>query len=130
MSISVLTLNLWNIEGPLEARYSALARGLKLLRPDIVCLEEVSRDPQSVRSQTELIAEYCNLAHCAEKDELSILSRYPVVGSDSAAVRYRRIGSSCVPMTKTARLSSRAISNAATPLTVPLRIDIDTHTFG
>lgn len=86
MSISVLTLNLWNIEGPIEARFSALARGLKLLRPDIVCLQEVSRDPQSARSQSEFIAEYCNLAHWVEKDELSILCRYPVVGSDSTAL--------------------------------------------
>src|ERR1700687_1252892 len=86
MNISVLTLNLWNIEGPLEARYSALARGLKLLCPDIICLQEVSRDPRSARSQSELIAKYCNLAHYVEKNALSILGRYPVVGSDSTAL--------------------------------------------
>lgn len=84
MSISILTLNLWNINEPLEARYSALANGLKLLRPDIVCLQEVSRDPRSARSQSERIAEYCNLAHCVEKNGLSILCRYPVVRSSSA----------------------------------------------
>jgi endonuclease/exonuclease/phosphatase family metal-dependent hydrolase len=86
MSISILTLNLWNIEGPLELRFSALAKGLKQLRPDIVCLQEASRDPQSARSQSEQIAEYCNLAHCVEKDELSILCRYPVVGSESTSL--------------------------------------------
>ncbi len=86
MSFSVLTLNLWNINEPLEVRYSALESGLKVLRPDIICLQEVSRDPRSARSQSELIARICNLAHCVEKNELSILCRYPVVRSDSTAL--------------------------------------------
>ena len=86
MSFSVLTLNLWNASGPLAVRYSALANGLRILRPDIVCLQEVSFDPGLARSQSEIVAEYCNVEHRAEKDSLSILSRYPVVRSDSAAL--------------------------------------------
>ena len=86
MNITVLTLNIWNIEGPVTARFSALAKGLRLLRPDIVCLQEVSSDPQSARSQAALVAEYCDLAHCVKKDELSIVSRYRTVGSDSATL--------------------------------------------
>lgn len=86
MSFSVLTLNLWNINEPLEARYSALATGLKSLRPDIVCLQEVSRDPRSARSQAELVAKICNFGHSVEKEGLSILCRYPIVRSDSAAL--------------------------------------------
>ena len=54
MTFGVLTLNLWNINEPLEPRYRALAAGLKLLRPDIICLQEVARDPKSGRSQAEL----------------------------------------------------------------------------
>ena len=86
MSIGVLTLNLWGTNEPLEARYSALARGLKILRPDIVCLQEVSRDSRSTRSQAELIADYCNLAYRLEKNGLAILSRYPIAGSDSRSL--------------------------------------------
>jgi endonuclease/exonuclease/phosphatase family metal-dependent hydrolase len=51
MAFRVLTLNLWNISEPLAARYRALEAGLKQLRPDIVCLQEVYRDPASGRSQ-------------------------------------------------------------------------------
>jgi endonuclease/exonuclease/phosphatase family metal-dependent hydrolase len=86
MSFSVLTLNLWNINEPLESRYSTLATGLKSLCPDIVCLQEVSRDPRSARSQSELVADICNLEHSAEKKRLSILCRYPVVRSHSVAL--------------------------------------------
>ena len=84
MSFSVLTLNLWNINEPLEARYSALATGLKSLRPDIICLQEVFDDPR--HSQSERIVKICNLAHSVEKDGLAILCRHPVVRSDSAAL--------------------------------------------
>jgi endonuclease/exonuclease/phosphatase family metal-dependent hydrolase len=86
MSFSVLTLNLWTINEPLEARFSALVRGLKVLRPDIICLQEVDRDPRSARSQAGLIAEMCKLAHYEEKNDLSILCRYPIIRSDSAAL--------------------------------------------
>jgi len=86
MSFSVLTLNLWNINEPLEARQSALVMGLKILRPDIVCLQEVSLDPRSARSQSELVANICNFAHSVENDGLSILCRYPIVQSNSAAL--------------------------------------------
>jgi endonuclease/exonuclease/phosphatase family metal-dependent hydrolase len=47
MSFSVLTLNLWNINEPLEVRHRALESGLKQIRPDIVCLQEADRDPKS-----------------------------------------------------------------------------------
>jgi endonuclease/exonuclease/phosphatase family metal-dependent hydrolase len=86
MIISLLTLNVWNINQPLEARYAALEKGLKILRPDIVCLQEASRDLRSARSQSELIGEYCNFAHRVEKNELCILSRFPIFGSDSCSL--------------------------------------------
>lgn len=86
MRFSVLTLNLWNVNEPLAARYSALATALKVLRPDIVCLQEVARDPRSARRQSELVGEMCNLTHAVDKDALSILSRYPFVRSHSAAL--------------------------------------------
>jgi endonuclease/exonuclease/phosphatase family metal-dependent hydrolase len=57
MRFSVLTLNLWNVNEPLAARTSALAARLKVLRPDIVCLQEVAR------RQSALVAEACELPH-------------------------------------------------------------------
>ncbi len=86
MRFSVLTLNLWNVNEPLANRFSALAAGLKVLRPDIVCLQEVARDPRSALRQSELVAQFCDLAHSVDKDGLSILSRYPIVRSESAAL--------------------------------------------
>ena len=86
MSFSVLTLNLWNINEPLEPRYRALEAGLNVLRPDIICLQEVGRDPKSARRQSELIAEMCNLAHVVEKNGLATACRYPIVRSHSVAL--------------------------------------------
>jgi endonuclease/exonuclease/phosphatase family metal-dependent hydrolase len=86
MSFGVLTLNLWNINEPLEPRYRALSKGLKKLRPEIVCLQEVHRDPKSGRSQAHLIAEMCGLAHHVEKSDLAILCSQPLVRLNSAAL--------------------------------------------
>jgi endonuclease/exonuclease/phosphatase family metal-dependent hydrolase len=81
VTFRLLTLNLWNISEPLEPRYRALAAGLKKLRPEIVCLQEVYRDPKSGRSQVELVAETCRLSHHVGENGLSILSSQPVVRS-------------------------------------------------
>jgi endonuclease/exonuclease/phosphatase family metal-dependent hydrolase len=81
VTFRLLTLNLWNISEPLEPRYHALAAGLKKLRPEIVCLQEVYRDPKSGRSQAELVAEMCDLGHRVQGNGLSILSSQPVVRS-------------------------------------------------
>jgi endonuclease/exonuclease/phosphatase family metal-dependent hydrolase len=76
-SFSVLTLNLWNINAPIETRFDALERGLKRLAPDIVCLQEVAREPQSERSQADRVAKMCNHAHLAEDNGLAITSSIP-----------------------------------------------------
>ena len=86
MGFRVLTLNVWNVSEPLEPRFRALEAGLKQLRPDIVCLQEVYRDPSSGRSQAELIADMCNLAQCVEHNGLAILSANPAVQSNSVAL--------------------------------------------
>jgi endonuclease/exonuclease/phosphatase family metal-dependent hydrolase len=41
-SISILTLNLWNVNPPLEDRLDRLVMFLKRVRPDVVCLQEIS----------------------------------------------------------------------------------------
>lgn len=77
VTFRLLTLNLWNISEPLEPRYRALAAGLKKLRPDIVCLQEVDRDPKSGRDQAELVADMCRLKHYVGGNGLSIISSQP-----------------------------------------------------
>jgi hypothetical protein len=62
-SVRVLTLNLWNISEPLEARLAALVAGLNRLAPDIACFQEVSPHPQLSRLQSELVAQLCHFPH-------------------------------------------------------------------
>jgi endonuclease/exonuclease/phosphatase family metal-dependent hydrolase len=81
VTLRLLTLNLWNISEPLEPRYRALAAGLKKLRPEIVCLQEVCRDPKTGRSQAELVADMCRLNHHVGENGLSIISSQPAVRS-------------------------------------------------
>lgn len=52
MRLSVLTLNLWNVDEPTAARMVALESGLKAIAPDIVCLQEVADDPESDERQS------------------------------------------------------------------------------
>lgn len=84
MSIRVLTLNLWNINEPLEPRYRALETGLKRLSPDIICLQEASFDPKLKRSQAALVAAMCGHKHYVEEGGLAILGSRPVVNLNSA----------------------------------------------
>jgi exonuclease III len=86
MSFGILTLNLWSINKPLEARYCALEARLKRLRPDIICLQEVWCDPRSGRSQRELVAQMCNLAYSFEEGGMAVICSSAVVRSTSVAL--------------------------------------------
>ena len=49
MSFGVLTLNLWNINEPLDTRYGALETGLKRLRISFACRKSVAiQNPDGV----------------------------------------------------------------------------------
>ncbi|HTQ84012.1 MAG TPA: endonuclease/exonuclease/phosphatase family protein [Pseudolabrys sp.] len=78
MRFSVLTLNLWNISEPLTPRMAALEAGLKALRPDIICLQEVAMHPGTSQRQSLFAARTCGLPHAVDNDQLSILSRFPI----------------------------------------------------
>lgn len=79
MRLSVLTLNLWNISEPLAPRLSALTAGIARLKPDLVFLQEVARDPASTRLQSALVAEAGGLAHVLDgQGGLAIVSRLPL----------------------------------------------------
>jgi endonuclease/exonuclease/phosphatase family metal-dependent hydrolase len=86
MGFGILTLNLWNINEPLEARYAALESGLRRLLPDIVCLHEVDRDPKSGQSQAELVATMCGHAHVVADNGLAIVCSSPVMRSSSLSL--------------------------------------------
>lgn len=62
-SISLLTLNLWNINPPLLPRMERLISFLHEHTPDIVALQEVSRLPDG-KTQAEWIARKCGYANC------------------------------------------------------------------
>jgi endonuclease/exonuclease/phosphatase family metal-dependent hydrolase len=86
MSFTLLTLNLWNVSEPLEPRYRALEAGLKTLRPDIVCLQEVARDPRSGLSQADLVAAMGGLQHRVEGNGVAVLSSGSIVRSKDVAL--------------------------------------------
>jgi hypothetical protein len=86
MRFSVLTLNLWNISEPLAPGIAALAAGLKTLRPDIVCLQEIEFDPRTRLRQSAIAADACGLVHAVDSEQLSILSRFPVERSGNVAL--------------------------------------------
>jgi endonuclease/exonuclease/phosphatase family metal-dependent hydrolase len=93
--LRVLTLNIWNITAPLEQRMSLLIAGLNKLRPDIVCLQEVSPHPGLSRLQSEILAQHCGFAHhrfsltghWEQRDEgLAVLTRYPIARTATVAL--------------------------------------------
>jgi endonuclease/exonuclease/phosphatase family metal-dependent hydrolase len=87
MSFGVLSLNLWNINEPLDARYGALESGLKRLRPDVVFLQEADRDPKTGQRQAELVATMCGHEHVVEDDNgLAIVSSSPITRSSTVSL--------------------------------------------
>jgi endonuclease/exonuclease/phosphatase family metal-dependent hydrolase len=131
VAVRVLTLNLANISEPLEARSSALVAGLKQLRPDIVCFQEVSPHPRLLRVQSEIIAEQCNFSHHAysfsgcwgtREEGLAILSRYPIVGSLGVALPEFPGDMARQVFISELRIGSRAVLVANTHLAFPLHM--------
>lgn len=102
--IKVLTLNIWDVGDALAQRNSRLVDGLRRIQPDIVCLQEVSRDPVTQQIRSELFAGPCGLEHHVfsgfgetdpqrapfprEVEGLAILSRYPAVRQTTATLPY------------------------------------------
>ncbi|MBK8480355.1 MAG: endonuclease/exonuclease/phosphatase family protein [Proteobacteria bacterium] len=58
----VVTLNLWQEQGPWERRLALTAERLAALRPDVVCLQEVRQVPGRVPNQAETLAAALGLA--------------------------------------------------------------------
>jgi endonuclease/exonuclease/phosphatase family metal-dependent hydrolase len=82
----LVTLNLWNEQGPLARRMELCAEQLRALEPDVVALQEV-RQSAAVPNQAATLASALAMNHCwaravtwNEGDEgLAILSKHPIV---------------------------------------------------
>jgi len=81
-----LTLNLWGAEAPLEGRMAVVTRGLGLLAPDVVGLQEVRQIPGQLPNQAETLARAAGyhqvwepaVAFGGGHEGLAILSRFPI----------------------------------------------------
>jgi len=95
----VLTLNIWNLSGPWRARREEIGAWLRLLDPDLVCLQEVVEAADG-RNQARWLAEAhagaggaaVNVAFGASADlggarfGNAVLSRWPVDASATTAL--------------------------------------------
>lgn len=85
-TLRVVTLNLWNEQGPHESRLRLAAERLGELRPDVVALQEV-RQSNAIPNQAATLAKALAMEHvytrAAEwgggEEGLALLSRYPIV---------------------------------------------------
>jgi endonuclease/exonuclease/phosphatase family metal-dependent hydrolase len=88
----LLTLNLWNEQGPWRRRLELLVERLPELAPDVICLQEVRERPAAgddsgVPNQARWLADQCGGWHCAFAgaqpwgggvEGLAVLSRWPI----------------------------------------------------
>jgi endonuclease/exonuclease/phosphatase family metal-dependent hydrolase len=85
-NLRLVTLNLWNEQGPLQRRMEMCAQQLAALSPDVIALQEV-RQSATVPNQAETLASalqmelhYATATPWGGGDEgLAILSRFPIV---------------------------------------------------
>jgi len=57
-----MTLNIWNLSGPWRQRREEIVAWLRLVRPDVVCLQEVVESPDG-RNQARRLADAAGLGH-------------------------------------------------------------------
>ncbi|MEK6606684.1 MAG: endonuclease/exonuclease/phosphatase family protein [Myxococcota bacterium] len=86
MRLRVVTLNLWNEQGPHAARVELCARLFGRLAPDLVALQEVRERPGAVPNQAAVLAERLGMRHVFTPvaewggglEGLALLSRHPI----------------------------------------------------
>jgi endonuclease/exonuclease/phosphatase family metal-dependent hydrolase len=92
--IRIVTLNLWQEQGPWQERIPLTRERLEALRPDVVCLQEVRQVEGKIPNQAATLAEGLGLDLAYETaqpwgggDEgLAILSRFPIRARESLAL--------------------------------------------
>jgi endonuclease/exonuclease/phosphatase family metal-dependent hydrolase len=85
--IRIITLNIWQEQGPWERRLELLRERLAGLQPDLVCLQEVRQVAGRIPNQAEALAKSLDMHFTYETaqpwgggDEgIAILSRHPIV---------------------------------------------------
>lgn len=91
-SIKLFSLNLWNLNDDFKRRMHIVDQWVNNTSPDIVFLQEVSKDPDNARLQSDLIYTgdasvkrfYASQYQWDDREEgLAILTRYPAVGIES-----------------------------------------------
>ena len=96
--LTCLTLNLWGAEPPLEARMTAVARGLADLRPSVVALQEVREVPSRLPNQADSLAQASGYHHVfapavefgGGHEGLAILSRDEILEHASLELPHAR----------------------------------------
>ncbi|MFZ5786920.1 MAG: endonuclease/exonuclease/phosphatase family protein [Acidobacteriota bacterium] len=84
--IRIVTLNLWQEQGPWQERIALTALRLAALRPDVVCLQEVRQVEGKIPNQAATLAEALGFHHAYETGQpwgggdegLAIVSRFPI----------------------------------------------------
>jgi endonuclease/exonuclease/phosphatase family metal-dependent hydrolase len=87
-ALRFVTLNLWNEQGPHEARLHLVAEGLRGLGPDVVALQEV-RQRGGLANQAETLARALSMKHVytpaarwgGGEEGLALLARHPIAAS-------------------------------------------------
>lgn len=95
----VLTLNLWQEQGPWQERIQHAGPAISKLRPDVICLQEVREKGEEIPNQAETIAralgdEWTCVAEGAQPwgggvEGLAILSRFAILQSEVAKLPSR-----------------------------------------
>ena len=92
MSLSIFSLNVWNLNHNYKLRMETLDNYLIDLQPDIVCLQEVSVDPESGQLQTNELPMYSSVSSqlystqgkWEEREEgLASFSKLPIIAFNS-----------------------------------------------
>ena len=88
-TIRVVTLNLWGEQGPLARRLELCRHHLRVLRPDVLALQEVREIPGQLKNTAETLAKALDMSWVfadavqwgGGTEGLAILSRAPIVHS-------------------------------------------------
>lgn len=92
----IVTLNIWQEQGPWERRMEAIHSALETLAPDMVCLQEVREVPQKIPNQAETLADALGMEYAYEvaqpwgggDEGIAILSRLPIAERASAELPF------------------------------------------
>jgi endonuclease/exonuclease/phosphatase family metal-dependent hydrolase len=91
MTLRVLTLNIWQEQGPWERRLELIHQRLAQLKPDVVCLQEVREKEGQIPNQACTLAEQLGMSWTWEvaqpwgggDEGLAILSRFPIAQQEA-----------------------------------------------